>query len=269
MMKRIVTLLTCVAMLLALSVCVCAEPTAEEGATTTTTAPAASGAPVATDDSMSTFSKIYSLMMTETEGRINTTPATPAFWEYPILRAGETLIGEGTMIVKNDSEFTVDMQMEPLLLPYGNTAKLAYLDCLWLTVREGETVLYDNTYAHINDEDGGLSLNYVAMPPGEEHTYTITMRCAYDYNGDPYADVAPLAWSFKAKTETTVYEEPQGLPAWAQILVISFAVMMVILIIIMIVQGILNASRKRKAKKALLAQQAADEPEETETEDEE
>lgn len=257
MMKRIVTLLLCVAMLLATGVCVYAEPTetAAPDATQTTAPAAQESAPIPTDDSMSTVNKVYSLMMTETEGRIVTTPATPAFWEYPILRAGETLIGEGNMIVKNDSEFTVDMQMEPVLLPYGDNAKLAYLDCLWLTVREGETVIYDNTYAHINDADGGLSLNYVAMTPGEEHTYTITMRCLYDYAGDPYADVAPLVWNFKAQTETTIYEEPQGLPQWAQILVISFAVMIVILIIIMIVQGILNASRKRKAQKATDAQQ--------------
>ena len=254
MMKRMATLLACVAMLLALSVCVCAEP---ESATAPVTEPTAESAPITTDDSMTTFSKIYSLMMTETEGRIVTTPATPAFWEYPILRAGETLMAEGTMIVRNDSEFTVDMQMEPILLPYGDAAKLAYLDCLWLTVCEGETVIYDNTYAHINDADGGLALNYVAMAPAEEHTYTITMRCVYDYDGDPYTDVSPLVWNFKAETETTIYEEPQGLPQWAQILVISFAVMFVVLIIIMIVQGILNASRKRKAKKALKAAQQA------------
>lgn len=195
-------------------------------------------------ESMDTLSKTYVLNIMQMRGSIEATPATPAFWEYPVLRAGETYTA-GTMIIRNNSEYTASMELNEITLPYGDAAKLRYLDHLELTVSEGEQVLYDNTYAHINDEEGGLKLALENMAPGEEHTYTIELRCRYDYTGDPFADVAQVAWLFGATTQTTTYEEPEGLPQWAKLTVIIFAVMIVLLIVIMICRAAASAKKKK------------------------
>ena len=221
--KRLMACVLCVVLMIMLSVAVCAEE----------------------NESMDTFEKSYTLRISETHGTIEASPTTPAFWEYPILRAGETY-KEGTFTVCNDSDYTVSMQLNEMTLPYGDADKLAYLDHLQLTVLEGETVIYDDTYAHVNDEDGGLSIAFDAMAPGEEHTYTVKLRCAFDYKGDPYADASQVAWVFGASTQTTTYEEPTGLPQWAKITVITFAVMFVLLILIMIIRAIVSAKKKNE-----------------------
>lgn len=198
-------------------------------------------------ESMQTLQKQYSLKLSETYGSIDTTPTTPAFWEYPILRAGEQY-AEGTLVVRNDSDYTATMELTEVVLPYGDEQKLTYLDHLELTVSEGETVLYDNTYAHVNDEEGGLSIKLEAMSPGEEHVYTVKLRCRYDYAGDPYADASQVAWMFGASTQTTSYEQPEGLPQWALITVVTFAVLIVALVIVMIVRAGMMKKRVDKSE---------------------
>lgn len=227
---------------------------------------AAATVPVAAEneqptDSMQTYSKIYSLVMTETAGTITPSPDAPTFWEYPILRAGEVFNVEGTMIVKNDGDTVASMVMEPVALPYGDEAKLTYLDNLMLTVKEGDTVLFDNTYAHINDAEGGLSLIYNDMQPGEEHVYTIRMHCLYTYPGEVTVDAVPMSWTFSAKKETvTIEEEQAGMPDWLLITVITFGVIIAALVVIMVVRAIMNlVAKKKKAarKKAKAAAKAA------------
>ena len=196
-------------------------------------------------ESMDTLTKTYILNISETQGSIEAQPMTPAFWEYPVLRAGEQY-AQGTMIIRNSSSYTAAMELTDVTLPYGDEAKLSYLDHLQLTVCKGDQVIYDNTYAHINDEEGGLKIALDAIAPGEEHTYSIRMRCRYDYAGDPTADVSQVAWLFSASTITTTYEEPEGLPDWAKMTVIIFAVMMVVLIAIMIVRAVISAKKKKQ-----------------------
>lgn len=196
-------------------------------------------------ESMDTLTKTYVLNITETRGSIEAQPMSPAFWEYPVLRAGEQY-AEGTMILRNNSQYTASMELTDITLPYGDTAKLAYLDHLQLTVTEGDQVIYDNTYAHINDEEGGLKIAHEAMTPGEEHIYTIRMRCRYDYAGDPYADVAQVAWLFGASTQTTTYEESQGLPQWAMLTVIIFAVLIAVLIGMAVVRTVISAKKRKE-----------------------
>ena len=180
-------------------------------------------------ESMQNLSKSYSLYITDTYSTINEVPSnTPTFWEYPILRAGEDYI-EGTLTVRNDSNYTASMKLEEVTLPYGNESKLAYLNHLHLTVTEGERVLFDNTYVHVNDEEGGLNLLYDAMTPGEEHVYTIKLRCDYGYAGDPTVDVSQLSWVFNATTQKTVYDQPQGLPEWVWIALAVFGVLILVL----------------------------------------
>ena len=220
-LKRLVVCLLCLLMLSALPTAVSAER----------------------PESMETLTKTYTLNITQTRGSIEAQPMSPAFWEYPVLRAGEQYI-EGTLILRNNSEYTASMKLTDITLPYGDAAKLAYLDHLQLTVSEGEQVIYDNTYAHVNDEENGLEITLDAMTPGEEHIYTIRLHCRYDYAGDPYADVAQVAWLFGASTQTTTYEESQGLPDWLLITLIIFAVLIAVLIGIMIVRAVLSAKKR-------------------------
>ena len=198
-------------------------------------------------ESMDVLSKEYVLSVVGTRGSIKVTPNTSAFWEYPLLRAGEDYV-EGTMTIRNSSAYTVSMALDEITLPYGDRAKLTYLDHLQLTVKEGDTVLYDNTYAHVNDEVGGLEIAYNEMAPGEEHVYTIKLRCRYDYAGNPNLDVSQVSWLFGASTQTTSYSirEPEGLPEWAKLTVVIFAVMLAVLIVIAIVRAIVKAVKKAK-----------------------
>ena len=221
--KRFVTALLCLLMLTALPMAASAQ----------------------LPENMNTLAKTYTLNITETRGSIEAQPMSPAFWEYPVLRAGEQYV-EGTMTLRNNSEYTAAMELTEITLPYGDAAKLAYLDHLQLIVSEGEQVIYDNTYAHVNDEEGGLTIALDAMEPGEEHIYTIRMYCHYDYAGDPYADVSQVAWLFGASTKTTTYEESQGLPDWLMITLIIFAVMIAVLIAIMVVRAVLSAKKRKQ-----------------------
>ena len=221
--KQLTALLLCLLMLTALTTAVSAER----------------------PESMDTLSKTYVLNISETRGSIEASPLTPAFWEYPILRAGEQY-AEGTMILCNDSSYTASVELNNITLPYGDEAKLSYLDHLQLTVTEGEKVIYNNTYAHVNDEEGGLKLALEEMAPGEQHTYTIKLRCRYDYKGDPFADVSQVAWLFGASTQTTTYEEAQGLPQWAKLTVIIFAAMIAVLIVMMIIRAMLSAKKGKQ-----------------------
>ncbi len=199
-------------------------------------------------DSMHTFSKVFSLNMTETEGSITATPNSAAFWEYPLLKAGENFHVEGTLVVRNDGAIPASMMMEPVALPYGDEAKLAYLDNVMLTVKEGDTVLFDNSYAHINDAEGGLSLIFNDMAPGETHTYTITMRCLYTYSGDVYADATPMSWRFSAKAQTVADQGVTVVPMWLVIVAATAAVIVIGVVAAVVVNAVMKASAKKAQK---------------------
>ncbi len=189
-------------------------------------------------DSMNIHEKTYSLHMSDTQGTIEQTPNTPACWENPVLRPGEDLQA-GTMTVKNESAVSATMKLSPIPLPYGDEAKLAYLDSIWVTISEGDEVLYQNTYAHINDEDGGFTLRYPEMAPGEEHVYTVKMRRVYASVGDPYTDdlssVTP--WSFTAQRQTVVMDVDQSIPSWL-IVVLGVAVAaMLVMALVTLIRG--------------------------------
>ncbi|MBQ9414034.1 MAG: hypothetical protein IJU16_02785 [Clostridia bacterium] len=195
-----------------------------------------------TTDSMAVTAKLYSLEMNETQGVITQSPNTPAFWEYPIFRAGERLKITGQLTVRNDGAVSASMEMDEIRLPYGDTDKLDYLNALMITVSEGDQVVYTGSYAHINDAEGGLSLRYEDMAPGEEHTYTISMFCLYSYTGDPYADAVIMPWTFSAVRQVTVMEaQQQGLPLW---LIITLGVMLAAIVVMVIISLVRRRTRK-------------------------
>ncbi len=183
-----------------------------------------------------TLTKTYSLHISPVQGFIDASPRTPAYWECPQLKAGEDY-AEGTLVIRNSSEHTTSLQLTSVTLPYNDPAKLNYLDHLLLTIREGDKVLYHNTYAHINDAEGGFTLSLPEMAPGEEHIYTIDMRCLYSYKGDPTADTAVLNWNFEAKllrSETAAKTEGQW-PEWVTVALITGGIALGVIALVLIV----------------------------------
>jgi len=197
-----------------------------------------------------TLTKTYALHISPVQGFIDASPRTPAYWEYPQLKAGEDYT-EGSLIIRNDSEHTTSLQLTSVALPYGNAAALEYLDHLMLTIREGDKVLYHNTYAHINDPEGGFSLSLPEMAPGEEHIYTIDLRCLYSYRGDPAAASTVLNWNFEAKllrSETAKRPEGQW-PEWVTVALIAGGItlgVMVLTVLIFVLVWVISFRKKKE-----------------------
>lgn len=194
-----------------------------------------------------TLTKTYSLHISTVQGFIDASPRTPAYWEYPQLKAGENYT-EGTLIIRNDSEHTTSLQLTSVSLPYGDAAKLKYLDHLMLTIREGDQVLYNNTYAHINDAEGGFKLSLPEMAPGEEHLYTIGLRCLYSYNGDAMADAAMLNWNFEAKLlrSEVVEKDENAMPEWVGVALLAGGISLGVMALVAVIFGIVWAVTFRK-----------------------
>lgn len=199
-----------------------------------------------TEDSMATFEKTYAMTMNGEMAYIRVIPETPAFWEYPVLKAGENY-KEGTLIVRNDSAIPTNMLLKPIALPYGQNVKLSYLDHLMLTVTDQATgeVLFHNTYAHINDADGGLKLSLENLAPGASRAYTIRLRCLYSYAGNAAEDVTQLNWTFTAATETVTVASSVELPVWLWIVLAGVAMVILLLAAIVITRAVV-LSQKRK-----------------------
>lgn len=237
--KRWCAALACLLMLSCMTMTVAATPDTEEELT-----------------SMETVSKVYSMHISTVQGFIQASPQTPAFWEYPMLRGGEDYV-EGMLILRNDSEVSTSLKLSSVSLPYGDVAKLSYLDHLMLTVKDGDTVIYNNTYAHVNDAEGGLHISLPEMTPGEEKVYTIKLRCLYSYGGDETVDAPVLNWNFEAKMLRPLStQEVGGLPDWVGIILIVAAVTVFLVAAAVIVYAVQMARTFPKDKEV-----AADEAE--------
>ena len=121
----------------------------------------------------------------------------PAVWEYPLLEGG-TARRAGTLRLVNNSDKTVDFRLSGIQLPYGDEEALTYLNSLLITVKEGDAVLYDGSFSHIADADGGLTIAMEGWKPGEERVLTISMRCLFTYTGDPLEVSKPITWEYAA-----------------------------------------------------------------------
>ena len=134
-------------------------------------------------------------------GKITMEPeGQAAFWEYPLLQAGEVRRA-GTLRLVNAGDKAVNFRLSQIDLPYGNVEALTYLDALRITVTEGETVLYDGTYSRIADSDG-LQLEMENWQPGSERVLTIRLRCEFGYAGEPETVSVPISWAFSASYQT-------------------------------------------------------------------
>lgn len=125
-----------------------------------------------------------------------------AFFEYPQLRAGASRV-PGTLTLKNETNEEIRMSLRAVVLPYDDAAAMAYFHRLHITVAQGEQTLYSGPYAGL----GEMSLSAV-LAGGESREYTVTMRCGFDYVGDPANDSAYCLWDFemeplRRQTETS------------------------------------------------------------------
>ncbi len=122
-------------------------------------------------------------------------------WERPTLKAGEYTTTAGTLIVRNSTATEQKIGLRTVELPYDNEEALRYLNHVYITVRNGSTVLYEGAYSRIND-DRDFTLNTV-LPADAQVAYSIDLRCDYTYTGDGLAADDLIEWEFYAVTETT------------------------------------------------------------------
>lgn len=122
---------------------------------------------------------------------------SPTFWEQPELKPG-AVFPEGTLTLLNNSVYEAHITLDGVHLPYGEEQQLRYLNALHLTVRDAATdeILYDGSYVHAADADGGLQLGTVTLAAGEQRSFKIGLRCALDY-GEEIG--AYIDWKFTAK----------------------------------------------------------------------
>lgn len=124
----------------------------------------------------------------------------PAFWERPTLKAGEYTTTAGTLTVRNSTTTEQKIGLRTVELPYDNEEALRYLNHVYVTVRDGDTVLYEGAYSGIND-DRDFTLNTL-LPANAQITYSIDLRCDYTYAGEGLAEDDLIEWEFYAVTET-------------------------------------------------------------------
>lgn len=140
-------------------------------------------------------------------GYFEEAPIDAAFWEMPLLPAGQNR-APGTLTILNQSDQTLEVTLRSVELPYDNAEAFAYFDRLRITVCEGEQVWYDGAYSRINDADG-LKLSFT-LPAGGSKQFSIGMRCAMDFVGNPAEYAAFCKWDFLASTVLSGEDENPG-----------------------------------------------------------
>ena len=152
--------------------------------------------------------KTVTLSLVNGAGLLSQAPATAAVWEYPALSAGETA-PEGTLRLCNTTTYTARIALAAVELPYTDEAALRYLNTVYLTVWDGDTILYEGSYAHAADAAGGLRLS-AELQAGESKSYRVGVRRAFA-GGE---DASPqIAWQFTSTLSyTEMPAEESGVP---------------------------------------------------------
>ncbi len=129
---------------------------------------------------------------------VATEPTT--YWESPALRAGETAVINGTLTLINETDSPRNIYFENVKFPYQDAQALEYLNHLLLTVKQGDTVVYDGAYSCINNPDVKPQLG-AFLEPQASCSYTISLRCDYTYTDEHYLGAALLEWTFSVETD--------------------------------------------------------------------
>jgi len=185
--------------------------------------------------------KEYKISMTDGElNPIEQQPDEGVFWELPSLLPGQRK--DGRLRIHNTCEVGLEVEMQPVLLPYDDETAMLYLMSLRTIIKEGDTVLYDGAYARIND-DNGLKIKIDKLPAGESREYSISIQGAFS-SGDELADLGGMEpWVFGAKYSYA------GARDWSQLMPVLIkigAIFVGIILVLILIQVFIKKTKKKK-----------------------
>ena len=207
-------------------------------AATTTGVPTSTAEPTTTTQTTQAADSIktYTITQNEDAGVILADPTTPAFWEYAELPAGQQR--QGRFTIRNNSSEALSVRLLAIDLPYEDEQALTYFASLHIRVTSGGSVLYDGPYTGI----GGLKLEINSLAPGESKDYTVSMHCAFSYEGNPSEVTSRAVWTFQASRvvkQSGSRSTPEKLMGFAALIVAGATV------IALFVVSLVRKSRKQ------------------------
>lgn len=128
------------------------------------------------------------------------------FWEAPALTAGETRSG-GTLTLENTSAEEVTLTLSEMEFPEDNADAMTYLDALRLQIRDGDTVLFDDSYSRIASNDA--TALQIKLAAGEKKALSVSLSCAFRYAGQ-LEEPPVLLWTFDSEAGDSA-AAPDGL----------------------------------------------------------
>ncbi len=186
--------------------------------------------------------KVYRIVEEDGQGSILSEPTDFAFWEYPLLPAGQQK--SGSFRVVNNSSRAVSLTMTPDL-PYNDETALTYMAGLHILIeQEDGTPVYEGPYTGLADRVPLISIGKLGA--GESTTYTITLRCPFAYTGDPEMESSAVSWDFHASAR--IVTEPAGNPARDWIM-LGFIVAAAFLVVGGVLLAVRFVRRRSKTKK--------------------
>lgn len=182
--------------------------------------------------------KTYTILLENGTGVIRADSSEPAFWEYPRLPAGQARLG--TLVIVNNTPDELDLSGTAIELPYGDTAAMAYLSRLTLTLSSADGhVLYHGRYTDVMGESG-LKPEFAPLGGGQSAKYLLTLRCDFAYTGIPADDTATVQWQLGAK-KTKPMELPRNAGPW--ILGAALGVLTAALLALVIIRRLRGSAR--------------------------
>lgn len=201
-----------------------------------------SAAETATTGQGEAVDKVYRIVEEGGQGSILSEPTDFAFWEYPLLPAGQQK--SGSFRVVNDSSRAVSLTMTPDL-PYNDETALTYMAGLHILIeQEDGTLVYEGPYTGLADRVPLISIG--KLDAGESATYTVTLRCPFAYTGDPEMESSAVSWDFHASAR--IVTEPEDNPARGWIM-LGFIVAAAFLVVGGVLLAVRFVRRRSKTKK--------------------
>ena len=178
--------------------------------------------------------KVYRIVEEDGQGEILAEPMEDAFWEYPLLPAGQERTGRFRVV--NGTPRTVALTMTPDL-PVDDREALLYFSNLRVILRQADgTVAYDGPYT--------------GLAAGEAAEYPVTLRCAFSYTGDPETESAPAVWNFQASARLDGSPDGEGrLSGTTKILLVVTAFLLAVSAALPAARAVRSRKRAGKAKK--------------------
>jgi len=185
--------------------------------------------------------KTYTISMSD--GILNPIEQQPdegVFWELPSLLPGQRK--DGRLRIYNTCQTDLEVEMQPVLLPYDDEPAMRYLMSLRTIIKEGDTLLYDGPYACLND-DNGLKIKIDKLPAGESREYSISVQGAFS-SEDEIADLGGMEpWVFGAKYSYA------GARDWSRIISVFIkfgGIFLGIILVLILLQILIKKGKKKK-----------------------